>query len=276
MITNKLHPFIVEDGLNTSYIDSLFVSMFFKPSYIQNILSDYVDNLNFLHLQDIIYHYFVHNMRCGYTINAQIMNEIRNYLIYCGWKNDCNIVDLFEVQELFDFIMNGCSNEKITFNNTDSIDTNTITNTNTITSNYIHLNIQKNSDVKTLIDDLIINKLGNYKLLNLPNFIPVFLDRNLFSGKINDSLIDIQEAIQFEKNNTDPEQNEVMWILHSIICYTKADRGNYYSIVFDENGWYLYSNSKLPSLIKINIKDEDISYKIKRECVFLLYTLDKR
>jgi hypothetical protein len=267
MITNKITPFIVEDGLNTSYIDSLFVSMFFKPSYIQNVLSDYINNLNFLHLQDMIYHYFVHNMRCGYTINVQIMNEIRNYLVYCGWKNDCNIVDMFEVQELFDFIMNGFGNEKITFNNNDK---------NIMTSNFIHLNVQKNSDVKTLIDDLITNKLGNYKLLNLPKFIPVFLDRNLFSGKINDSLIDIQEAIQFEKNNIDKEQKEVMWVLHSIICYSKTDRGNYYSVVFDENGWYIYCNSKLPSLIKINIKDEDMAHKIKRECVFLFYMQDKR
>jgi hypothetical protein len=267
MITNKLIPFIVEDGLNTSYIDALFVSMFFKPSYIQNILSDYVDDLNFLHLQDIIYNYFVHNMRCGYTINAQIMNEIRNYLIYCGWKNDCNIVDMFEVQELFDFIMNGCNNKKITFYNSN--------NENISMTNFIHLNVQKNSDIKTLIYDLT-SKMGNYKLSTQPNFIPIFLDRNLFSGKINDSLIDIQEAIQFEKNNIDQYQKNVMWILHSIICYSKTDRGNYYSVVFDENGWYIYSNSKLPSLIKINIKDEDIAYKIKRECVFLLYTLDKR
>jgi hypothetical protein len=267
MITNKMIPFIVEDGLNTSYIDSLFVSMFYKPSYIQNILSDYTNNLNFLHLQDIIYHYFVHNMRCGYAINSQIMNEIRNYLIYCGWKNDCNIIDIFEVQELFDFIVNGCGNDKITF----------ITNNETpIATNFIHLNVHKNSDIKTLIDDYITNQLGNYKLCKLPNFIPIFLDRNLFSGKINDSLIDIQGAIQFEKNNIEPNQKEVMWILHSIICYSKTERGYYYSVVYDENGWYIYSNSKLPSLIKINIKDEDIAHKIKRECVFLMYTLDKR
>ncbi len=264
-----MSPFIVEDGLNTSYIDSLFVSMFYKPSYIQNILSNYTDNLNFLHLQDIIYDYFVHNMRCGYSINSQIMNEIRNYLIFCGWKNDCNIVDLFEVQELFDFIINGCSNEKII--EIDNIDEKTI-----FTTNFIHLNITKNNDVKTLVDDFITNKLKNYKLVNLPNFIPVFLDRNLFSGKINDSLIDIQEAIQFEKNNIEQDQQDVMWILHSIICYSKTDRGNYYSVVYDENGWYIYSNSNLPSLVKINIKDEDIAYKIKKECVLLFYTLDKR
>lgn len=272
MIRNKITPFIVEDGLNTSYIDSLFVSMFYKPSYIQNILSNYTNNLNFLHLQDIIFHYFVRNMRCGYTINSQIINEIRNYLIYCGWKNDCNIIDMFEVQELFDFIINGCSDEKIIM--IDNMN-NDVNNKNIFAKNFIHLNIQKNSDIKTLMDDFICDQLKDYKLINLPNFIPIFLDRNLFSGKINDSLIDIQQAIQLEKNNIDVEQQGVVWILHSVICYSKTDRGNYYSIVCDKNGWYIYSNSKLPSIKKIDIKDEDIAYKIKKECVFLFYTLVK-
>lgn len=300
MFANKSLSLIVEDGYNTSYIDSLFVSMFFKPSYIQDVLSDDVENFKFMHLQDIIYNYFVKNMRCGYVINSQIMNEIRNNLIYCGWKNDCNIIEVFDVQELYDFIIQGLNKNQLTFNFIESekkdfeiinkeidininIDNNNSENNNkskdltlksTMSINYINLDIYKSESIKNLLNEWIDKKFKLYQLEEIPTFIPIFLNRTI-DNKYNESLIDIQEGIQLNKNNINDEQKEYVWIIHSIICYSKVER-KYYSVIVNNKSWYLFKNSKLPSLIKIDIKDEDWAYKIKKECVFLFYTLDKQ
>lgn len=255
---------IVEDGYNTSYIDSLFVSMFYKPSYIQNILLEDVNNIKFMHLQNMIDTYFVEKMRMGYVINSGTMNEIRNQLVFCGWKNDCDIVDVFDVQELFDFIMNGFNKKQLIFK-LDKED---------MMINYITLDIYKNNDIKELLNIWINNKLLSYELKEIPNFIPLYINRTM-GEKYNDSLIDIQEGIQFKKNNSNNEQCELMWKIHSIICFSKNER-KYYSIITRNKSWYLFKNSKLPSLMKIDIKDEDFCYKIQKECVFLFYTLDTK
>ena len=87
----KMINFIVEDGYNTSYMDSVFVALFYKTSYPQNILAEQVDDMNILYLQDLIYYYFVKNMRLNYTINSQIMNEIRNWMVICRNRNSIAI-----------------------------------------------------------------------------------------------------------------------------------------------------------------------------------------
>jgi hypothetical protein len=263
MFANKSLSLIIEDGYNTSYIDSLFVSMFYKPSYIQNILLDDVINLKFLHLQNMIDTYFVEKMRMGYVINSLTMNEIRNQLIFCGWKNESNIIEVFNVQELYDFIMNGFNKKQLMFKTT---------NENNIAINYISLNVSKNNDIKDLLNIWIDNNLSSYELKENPTFIPLYLNR-INGEKYNESLIDIQEGIQLKKNNTNKEQHELMWKIHAITCFSKNER-KYYSIIIHNKSWYLFKNSKLPSLMKINIDDEDFVYKIQKECVLLFYTLD--
>lgn len=269
MISNKLVPFIVEPGLNTSYIDALFVSMFFKPSYIQDMLIDQDNNieLDAIHLQDIIYHYFVRNMRSRYTINYQVINEIRNQLIFQGWMDNCNIVDLFEVQDLYNFLTEKFyRNGLINFESCDGSNLNL---------NYININVEKSDNIRDMVNLWIDENLQNYHLRDIPKFIPIFLNRN-HRNDITNFLIDIKEGIQFEKNNNNQSQHEILWVIHSIICFSKTGNGHYYCIVSDGNEWFLFSDNKIPSLIKINIKDEDIVLRIKQECVFVFYTLDKK
>lgn len=262
---SKNLPLIVEGCFNASYIDSLFVSLFYKPSYIQNVLSDESEDNDILHLQNMIYYYFVNNIRMGNVISANLINEIRNYSVYCGWKNDTNFLELFDVNEYYDFLMNKFNQKKICFKNNDKV---------LYSNNYLKFNITKNDDIKNLLDDLIDNDLKTYNLDDIPKYVSIFLDRknNL---KMNDSLIDIKEGIRFNKNNIDETQHDNVWVLHSIICFSKADRQHYYSIINENNNWYLYSSEKFPSLVKINITDESIAYKIKKECVFLTYTIKK-
>lgn len=257
-------PFIVEAGLNTSYIDSLFVSMFFKPSYIQNILINENVDLDVLHLQDIIFHYFVKNLRNRYCINFEMINEIRNNLIYQGWKQNDNIVDLYEVQELYDYLISKfCDSPILNF-----VDNNDIT-----SMNFITININQNDNLNNLLDEWISTTFKKFSFKEIPKFLPIYLDRGKDGFNI---MVDLHQAIYFDKYNSDESQHETIWIIHSIICYSNTGNGHYYSIIFDNNEWYLFSNGKLPSLIKINIKDEDMATRIKQECVFVFYTLDKK
>lgn len=261
---NKNLPLIVEECFNASYIDNLFVSLFYKPSFIQNVLSNDLEDVDIIHLQNMIFYYFVNNIRMGNVINTELINEIRNYSVYCGWKNDTNFLELFDVNEYYDFLMNKFEQQKICFKNKEKV---------LYSNNYLKFNITKNDDIKNLIDEWIETELITYSLDEIPKYISIFLDRKS-NSKINDSLIDIKEGICFYKNNIDETQRDTVWSLHSIICFSKADRQHYYSIINENNEWYLYSAEKFPSLVKINIKDESISYKIKKECVFLNYTIN--
>jgi hypothetical protein len=259
MNNNKI-PFIVESALNSSYIDSLFVSMFFKQSYVQDILSEYPQNISFIYLQELIFENFVCNMRRNYFIDSTIINEIRNYMILCGWKTGSDAINIYDVQELYSFLINGFNKGKLSLNVRDQIKT----------LDYIELKITKNTNIKTLLDDYFDEFLMEYKFNDVPNFIPIYLNRNYETGnaKLNNFAVDIKHGICISKNNVDEGQKNLLWTIHSIVCYSG---GHYYSIVTDGTNWYLFSNFKLPSLLKIDIKDEDLAAKIKQECVFIIY-----
>lgn len=301
-MNNNIIPFIVENALNSSYIDSLFVSLFFKPSYIQDILSEYPENISFIYLQELIYENFVCNMRRNFFIDSATINEIRNYMTLCGWKNTSDTIDTYDVQDLYSFLINGFHKSKLNFTkigrcapssasspslpiNLSSISVHggcatrsrSLANeaderSDLIKLNYIELKVTKNSDIKTMLDEYFDEKISQYHFEEVPNFIPIYLNRNFETtnvNKLNNFSIDIKQGIYISKNNINQEQKTLLWTIHSIVCYSS---GHYYSIVSNETGWYLFSHFKLPSLLKIDIKNEDMAAKIKQECVFVVYT----
>ena len=104
----------------------------------------------------------------------------------------------------------------------------------------------------------------------IPLVIPIYFNRPHGSQ----FQVDITRGIRF-KQITDPIQSKTIWNIHAIICYSNSGGGNYYTIFsLDNNQWYMFSNDKIPSLIKIIMSDQDISDKIKQECVMAIYRLD--
>jgi len=260
---NKLTPFIIEDGLNTSYIDSLFISLFYKQSYIQNILSDVAYNVIFTYLQDLIFYNFIHNMRKHYTIDSATMNEIRNYLIMCGWKDDQDMIEMYTPQDLYSFMIDGFTNDHVTFT--------TIDGKNKVIDKYIQLSVIENASIYDMMvawqtNNGIASISNNSISKEIAKYIPIYLYRDT---KYNNFQIDITGGITFGYGD-----GQRLWVIHSIVCFTKSDRGHYYSVIKDTDGWYLFSNKHKPSLVKVDITDDDIMVKIKQECVFLLYTID--
>ena len=51
------------------------------------------------------------------------------------------------------------------------------------------------------------------------------------------------------------------------------ESGHYYALLCNGEKWYLFDDSKNPSLKEVSLKDEDIDIKIKKQSIFLLYKL---
>ena len=82
---------IVENGYNTSYIDSLLIALFYKNSSIIDVLENEPTIPEVYYLQELIKFKFVNQIKKGYSIFFQSINEIRNYSIIYGWNTKGNI-----------------------------------------------------------------------------------------------------------------------------------------------------------------------------------------
>ena len=95
MLNNKnIIPFHIEKGLNTSYLSSVLISLFYKyDTNINNILTDKPEKPAGFYLQELIKTLFVEPIRKNFSIKSDTLNEIRNYLIINGWESDLNLLD---------------------------------------------------------------------------------------------------------------------------------------------------------------------------------------
>lgn len=250
--------FVVENGINTSYIDTLLFSLFYN-THCNDLLIELPENEHFGYLQDLILDNFIYPIRNSHTVKSDIINEIRNYSYLCGWKNTKNILELFNVDEYFDFLMNGLTKKIINIDI--KISDKNIKN---VTMNYIKFDIKKNTNIRSLLNDW---QKTNLYFREIPFIIPIYLNRQ-HDISYNHNKIDIKKKIKFNNDKINS------WGIYSIICYVKSLEHNiYYSLIFQDNIWYLFNNLNYPALSKIDITDNDIKFKIMQECVMLFYKL---
>jgi hypothetical protein len=302
--------FIVADGLNTSYIDSLLTGLFYKQTHLQEMLIQLPENIKFAYLQDLINNNFVDPIRHNFSVDSTLINEIRNYSIICGWKEGYNITDLYNVTDFLDFLITGINFGMMNY---EIIEIQKSTpqeeKSKLLQMNYIQINAGSDSDIETLlqkwIDTILLEQISNnieayYHFKELPMLVSIYLNRTTDNKQINNCSIDIKKRIKFYKNN-DKTQLTASWIIHAIICYSGSGGGKYYTLINQSNNyiksdmstdlrnvshnfshkdsdanmiWYMYNNDKIPSMVKIDIKNKDISLKIKQECVLVMYRLD--
>jgi hypothetical protein len=250
--------FVVENGINTSYIDTLLFSLFYN-THCNDLLIELPENEYFGYLQDMILDNFIYPIRNGHTIKSNIINEIRNYSRLCGWKNNANILELFNVIDYFDFLMNGIV--KNILNIDIKLNDKNIKN---MTMNYIMFNINKNTNVKSLLNKW---QKSNYYFKEIPFIIPFYFNRK-HDEIYSHNKIDINKKIKFKNDNLNS------WLIYSIICYVKSTEHNsYYSLTLCNNTWYIFNNLNYPALSKIDITDTDIKFKIMQECIMVFYKL---
>jgi hypothetical protein len=78
--------FCVEDGYNTSYIDSVLIALFYKPTHLHELLTQLPEKTMFSYLQELIFSNFVEQVRKNYSVNSGMKYEI--ILLYVDGKMD--------------------------------------------------------------------------------------------------------------------------------------------------------------------------------------------
>ena len=278
-------PCVVENGLNTCYIDSLFIGLFYKKTpYTNYILDNTPKKPDAYYLQELIKNKFINPIQRNYSISSNIINEIRNYSVICGWSQDGDITNQKDCSEFFIFLMELFNIPPLEFEIFQFKDNKLIDNNQKSLLPFIPLNPNKDDTIKNLLQCWINSKVYSpvhnilhcYKLSNIPQFIVLNINRFNNNGNRTNYKIDIMKRIKFFGIN-DQSQNYLKWKIHSIICHkgNTIHSGHYYTITttYDKK-WLLFDDMIVPSFEQIDLEDEDIIEKIMLEAVLLIYTLD--
>lgn len=293
--------FLVENGLNTCYMDSLFMALFYSPSFVENLLldSDPVKP-DYLYLQELIKCKFVETVRNSRSVLSESINEIRNYAHVSGWLDSENLCGQQDVNEFYSFIIENFGCRMI------EIQRNTLTETFQSTDDtgkieivpFITLLPEEDCDaisIKTLFNNWMTNNvaeverivmengerkvcnvkvLNTYKIVNLPGIVPFAINRFNRDQRIY-TKIDIQKKI---KIHPEDEYNQLEWVFHSAICHRgeSIKSGHYYSLIQNCGKWYIFDDLTVPCLTEVQMDDEVISEMIMRECVFIFYLYNQR
>jgi hypothetical protein len=281
---------VIEDGYNTSYIDSVLICLFYKQD-INFILEETPKKQEGFYLQELIKNKFVNPIQRNYSITSNIMNEIRNYSVICGWSSDGNITDNKDCTEYLCFLLDIFNSKPLQFE-IFQIENNIIKdNPQIISTQYINLIPQKDDTIHNLLQYWINSKIFYpdeniiqcYKLVNIPQFIICHINR--FDKNIrNNFKINIMKHIKFFNIN-DQTQKYIKWKIHGIICQknnidlskkkNNYEKGQYYSIctTYEKNQWILFDNKMIPSFKIIDLKDETIKEKIMTDVVIVIYKI---
>jgi hypothetical protein len=292
----EIIPCVIEGGYNTSYINAMLSAFFYKDNlYLNKLLDSNPSKSSAFYLQELIKTNYIEPLRKHYSLKSNIINEIRNYLFINGYLSNENIITSMKshsVNTLFTFLSEYLNGNKLEFDITKikdgvivekdiiyktsliKLNVNTDTNQNNFTS-------IKSLFLKWLYDEVFFKQeeFYCYKLKDIPPYLCFYLDRNMndmndmndMNVKKDNIMVDIMKNIKFFKNS-DPTQAYIKYKIHSLICY---DGTNYYSVLTTYNNkWIQLKENKIPSLEYILMSDYDITDKIKKEVVFVIYTLE--
>ena len=248
-MNNKI--LFVEEGHNTSYINSLLIGLFYNSSIISTKLLD-ADPINshFIYLQEIIKNNFVEPIRKNISITANVTNEIRNFCCFSGFSK--NITEKHNVIDYLDFIVENVSPISLI-------------------GPHIHINLEKsedNADIKTLLKKRMSESFTKEKH-NMHNIymVPIYIDRFFYGTKTNVK-IDIKRKIMLDESN-------YRWNIHCIICHNGKNLidGYYYAIIFVNNKWIIFDDTRVPSFENIDMTNTCTVEKIMSECILVIYKM---
>jgi hypothetical protein len=279
---DNIIPCVVEGGYNTSYINALFTCLFYRDNeHLKQLLNSEPILPAAYYLQEIIKTNYVEPLRRHFTIKFEVFNEIRNYLLVNGFLNNLNIIDSIKnnsLDLLFDFILDFLNGDKLEFDIMKIRDGQIIEKDKHFKTNLIKMNINESTELNTTIkkefikwiNNVILNNddhLYSYEIKSMPTYICFY-----FNKTNSEKNIDIMKKIKFFKN-CNPTQNCIKYKIHGVVC--KSDN-KFYSVIYNNNinKWIMFMENKVPSLEYILMNDDDMIEKIKKEVVFVIYTLD--
>lgn len=302
-----MESFIVENAGNTCYIDSLLMALFYSNTHLEYLLCKEIKNTMGIYLQEYIKGNFVNSVRNNKSVLSVDIEMIRTLCFQLGWrKNNLNSSQQNEeytkqqdVNEFFTFLTEIFENEQVEIiRNTISeelVEKNEIGSKEQIP--FIPLSIPENKTVTTvkqmlhnwLFDNILdfkrniitengqletfVRGLNTYSICNIPNMIALSINRfNNDGTRINIDII-IQKKISI--SNKDNFMNNTELFFHSAICHrgTSTKSGHYYTLLSNNNKWYLFDDLKTPCMKEVSMKDTNVTNSIKKDCVFLIYRL---
>lgn len=276
-----IESFIVENAGNTCYIDSLLVALFFQNTAISKMLSTDVKDALIIYLQEFIREKFVNPIRNCKSVLMDDVEMLRTLCFQIGWRNN-NINEFYnqqDVNEFFIFIASLFENEQIKLEKKIITEMNEEINKNPDieTIPFIPLflpedvsNIAvKNMLMSWLNDNIYQNNeqtnLGVYNIINSPLLLPLSINRfNNLGERINTDVI-IQKKITLTYNE---------WYFHAAICHQGESykSGHYYTLIkTNDDKWFIFDDLQTPCMKECRMDDIEITNKIKKHCVFLIY-----
>lgn len=292
--------FIVENGGNTCYIDSLLMALFYTPSHIDGVLNKKLKNDQYSYIQEFIMQKFVNRVRNGKSVSSEEINELRIILITNGWLDFNSIFQQQDVNEFYTFLLDKFDITPIELEKkiyTDNNDNKTIIEK----LPFIPLSLpyyKENNSIK--VSDMLrewlylggvdikrnnngifndVKDLISYQINNIPEFLTLSINRFPNIENRNNTDVVITKTLKPFSNLVNTDLKNVEWSFHSAVCH-KGDNlqsGHYYTLLFKkinkEDKWYIFNDINIPSITEVSMNDKNIIKNIKQDCIFLIYQL---
>jgi hypothetical protein len=246
----SLKPFVFECGYNTSYIDSLLTALFYNEHNLEYILNSNFSSGKSLYLKEFINEKIIKPIRKNQSVNASIINNLRNLFFLGDWKSEKYWVDLLDPIELYEYLMKNFNYPRIEI----------IKDSNKSRQYYIKINrdtLSQNTPTSTIFD-----KWSSYNTIkNIPDLIPI-----AFYG--TSKRIDI-------RNKINPKIKNNKYRFYSAICKSEL---SYYSLIKtklnNKECFIIFNNRTIPCMKILNEDNFDVNKmmeKIELECEILFY-----
>lgn len=278
-----LDPFIVENAINTCYIDSLIMALLYKNSPIDNILSKDLKNGTGVHiyLQEYIKEKFVNLVRNNKSVLSEDVEMIRVISSQIGWFNNEEYMNQQDVTEFYCFLADIFEFEKIMIQRKSLLQNNNNKLGEKETIPYIPLYLPEcqNITVKKMLSDWQYDNishientksLNTYDIINSPLIIGLAINRFSNEGIRIDTNVIIQKKIHLNEKVLQTDE----WYFHAAICHrgNSLKEGHYYTLISGNDGvWYIFDDLQVPCMREVKMDDYEITNMLKKECFFLIY-----
>lgn len=271
MFDLNLDGFLVENGDNTSYIDSLLMALFYPTEsqiLINQLLGSQINDPMKIYLQEIILNHFVIPIRDNFSVLENVMNMIKYIGHHIGFSNKYEYV-----HDYYSFLHNIFKGTSIEIQKYNIVDNFPVKNGDPLMRPYICINIPDNLTRLSIKKELLRWSNNSRYISNLPNILPIFINRNSHNTEVI-----IQKKIFPTKLIPFRTINPPSYVIQSIICKS-YNSNSYYTIINTDNKWLLFDNKLTPPslqqiLLSGKSSNTDIVEKIKNESVMCFYRYD--
>ena len=304
-----INPFIIVNTDSNNYITTLIISLFLSPSSVDYLLKTGSNNGIVIYLQEIIKNNFIKNVRMSKSIIGNTVNNIKSCCYELGWKDSTVMILPQDINKFYLFLLDKLNGTYIKYKTDTVIDSISSSDGRELSVPYISLKLPQpdtekytdNITVKQLLhnwmyddtckmkklvninnkfEEVHVSSLNINNIVNSPIVLVLSVDRfknSVINGinvtRKNSIKVDIQKKLSPFHNKYLFNKHE--WIFHSVVCYEgdTMNSGYYYSLVCNNNEYYIFNNSNIPCLNKVNMDDPTITQKIKTDSVLLIYKI---